>query len=157
MRWANYTLDAHAKAGGCSLLLQRLAGEVVQRIRQLRHATPLRDRGGAGLPWMQVRTLKKVRKFVDRQLNIAQDRTQQTRTNRLTGMNGNCGGPAVGVPEKDVTAAGAVHSEACSFEGPESKVLCRMREETKADPSTHHPQTEKRLGPRSLRMTVSVL
>jgi len=71
MRWANYTLDAHAKAGGCSLLLQRLAGEVVQRIRQLRHATPLRDRGGAGLPWMQVRTLKKVRKFVDRQLNIA--------------------------------------------------------------------------------------
>jgi len=72
-------------------------------------------------------------------------------------MNRNCGGPAVGVPEKDVTAAGAVHSEACSFEGPESKVLCRMREETKADPSTHHPQTEKRLGPRSLRMTVSVL
>ena len=32
-------------------------------------------------------------------------------------MNRNCGGPAVGVPEKDVTAAGAVHSEACSFEG----------------------------------------
>jgi len=75
---------------------------VVQRIRQLRNATSLRDRGGAWLPWKWARALMQVRQFVDRQLNIAQDRTQQTRTNRLTGMNGNCGGPAVGVPEKDV-------------------------------------------------------
>jgi hypothetical protein len=30
-------------------------------------------------------------------------------------------------------------------------------QETTADPSTHHPQTEKRLGPRSLRMTAFVL
>ena len=140
-----------------ALLLQRLAGEVVQRIRQLRNATSFRDRGGAWLPWKWARALMQVRQFVDRQLNIAQDRTQQTRTNRLTGMNGNCGGPAVRVSEKDVTPAGPVPSEASSFEGPESRVLCRMREETKADPSTHHPQTEKRLGPRSLRMTVSVL
>ena len=58
-----------------------------------------------------------VRQFVGRQLNIAQDRTQQARTNRLTGMYGNCGGPAVGVPEKDVTPAAPAHSEACSFEG----------------------------------------
>src|SRR5271154_5639642 len=27
---------------------------------------------------------------------------------------------------------------------------------TTADPSTHHPQTERRLGPRSLRMTASI-
>jgi len=61
--------------------------------------------------------LKQVRQRVDRQLNIAQDRAQQTRTNRFTGMHGNCSRPTVGVPEKDVTPAGPLHDEACSFEG----------------------------------------
>src|SRR5580704_7490550 len=31
----------------------------------------------------------------------------------------------------------------------------KFGQETTADPSTHHPQTEKRLWPRSLRMTVA--
>ena len=70
-----------------------------------------------GFVEFQSYALMQVSQFVDRQLNIAQDRTQQTRTNRLTGMYGNCGGPAVGVSEKDMTSAAPVHSEACSFEG----------------------------------------
>jgi hypothetical protein len=69
-----------------------------------------------------------VRQFVDRQLNIAQDRTQQTGTNRLTGMNGNSGGPAVGVPEKGVTPAAPGHSEACSFEGADEFFSLEARE-----------------------------
>ena len=32
-----------------------------------------------------------------------------------------------------------------------------MCERAEADPSTHHPQTEKRLGPLSLRMTASLM
>src|ERR1017187_4145712 len=39
-----------------------------------------------------------------------------------------------------------------------TSVVSRMFfEKTTADPSTHHPQAEKRLGPRSLRMTTLVL
>jgi len=59
--------------------------------------------------------LQQVRQFIDRKLNIAQDRTQQARTNSLTGMYRNCGGSAVRVSEERVTSAGAVHREACSL------------------------------------------
>ena len=61
--------------------------------------------------------LKQVRQLADRQLDIAQNRTQQARTNRLTGMHGNCGGSAVRMLEKDVTPAGLIYGKACSFEG----------------------------------------
>ncbi len=61
--------------------------------------------------------LQQVRELADGQLHIAEDRTQQPGTDRLTGMYGNCGGPAVGVPEKDMTPAGPVHGKARSFEG----------------------------------------
>jgi len=40
---------------------------------------------------------------------------------------------------------------------PVSEVLCKMRERAKADPSTHYPQTEERLGPLSLRVTGGIL
>ena len=61
--------------------------------------------------------LKQVRQLVNRKLNITQDCPQQTRTNRLTGMYGNSSCPAVRVTEKDVTPAGPVHGETCSFKG----------------------------------------
>jgi hypothetical protein len=70
--------------------------------------------------WRRIRAagdLKQIRELVDRKLDIAQDGTQQTRTDRFTGMHRNCSGSAVGVSEKDVTPAGSVHGEACSFEG----------------------------------------
>ncbi len=40
---------------------------------------------------------------------------------------------------------------------PVSEVPLRNSRTTKADSSTHHPRTEKRSGPRSLRMTAAVL
>jgi hypothetical protein len=39
---------------------------------------------------------------------------------------------------------------------PESKVLVINSRKATADSSTHHPRTERRLGPRSLRMTPSL-
>ena len=102
---------------GTRLLLERFPCEVVERIRQLRNTTPLRDRGGAGLPWKLARTLMQVRQLVNRKLNVTQDRSQQTWTDCLSGMYGNCRCPAVRMPEKDVTPAGPVHGKARSFEG----------------------------------------
>jgi hypothetical protein len=47
------------------------------------------------------------------------------------------------------------------FSGVDTKISARAqataRTSATAGPSTHHPQTEKRLGPLSLRMTVFVL
>ena len=61
--------------------------------------------------------LQPARQLVNRKLDIAQDRSQQTWTNRLSGMYGNSSCSAVRMPKKDMTSAGSVHGQARSFEG----------------------------------------
>jgi len=82
-------------------------------------AVPGISSGGWGIGDLR---LQQVSQFVDRKLNIAQDRTQQAETNRLTGMYRNCGGSAVRVSKERMTSAGPVHREACSFQCPFPKI-----------------------------------
>jgi hypothetical protein len=64
-----------------------------------------------------IEELEKAGKFVNRQLNIAQDCSQQARSDRFAGMHRYGRSSAVRMSEKYMAAPGSVDDETGSFEG----------------------------------------
>jgi hypothetical protein len=56
--------------------------------------------------------------------------------------------------KEEVKAKARTRAKAKARTRAKAKARARTKARTNAGPSTHHPQAEKRLGPRSLRMTV---
>jgi hypothetical protein len=64
-------------------------------------------------------------------------------------------GTAKAVPFQNILLAGDLRAVSGFEADPFSLVSEKLDQKATADPSTHHPQTEERLGPLSLRMTAS--